>query len=157
MLHPVSLLHTKLVMICPFFKKHSLKFLRLPLLCFLVELIYSSSPCGVCFFKLFFLGDWHADPLFIPKHIRRAVCGLGVAFLNCMLRDHQKRPHHSPHLVQSFRKRRPPYLLRPTLLPAAMIHSSLRELPASNRLRLIFPDLILAWALLSGTPAKIYH
>ena len=106
---------------------------------------------------LFFLGDLNTMPLSsLIKHILGGVCSprgriaqVRVWYISLL--------HLFSHCYLFFSKATTGLLLRPTFLPAAMYHSSLRELPAPNRLRLILPYLILAGALFEGNPVKVCH
>ena len=91
---------------------------------------------------------------FLIKHIPRVVCSSRgrITQPRMWYMSSSRVLHYSVFL-----KATTGVLLRPTLLPAAMNHSSLRELPAPNRLRLILPYLILPGALFERNPVKIYH
>ena len=105
---------------------------------------------------LFSLGDLKARrPFSLLKRIRRAVCSPrrritqpSVWYISLLL---LLSPHYSV-----FSKAATDVLLRPTLLPAAMDLSSLRELPAPNRLRLILPSISYASArdIVWGEPSE---
>ena len=95
-----------------------------------------------------FLGRLECNaPFSLIKHILRGVCSprgrITQPRVWCISLLHLFS-HYSV-----FSKATTGVLLRPTLLPAAMYHSSLRELPAPNRLRLTLPYLILTWKFLS--------